>query len=222
MHFLIVGGGGHAQEVAWSLREQEREAGRSCELSFFDDALPPGPLASGLGRLVGPLAAIEALDPHADAMLVLGVAFPRVKRDLTTRLAPLGVRWATVVHPRATLGPNVRLGEGAYVAAGAVVTVNVRTGRFPTINMHAQVAHDSVLGDFVTLHPDAHVAGNVRIDDDAELGTGSAVLPGLTIGAGAVLGAACTAVRSLPGGQTYVGSPAARLHARPRPLIDAR
>ena len=49
MRYLIVGAGGHGQEVAWSLAEHERARGSRFELLFFDDGLPVGPLASGLG-----------------------------------------------------------------------------------------------------------------------------------------------------------------------------
>lgn len=210
--FLIIGASGHAQEVAWSLREEERAAGREPALCFFDDAVAPGPLASGLGPVVGPL---ECLAAHTkdDTALVLGIGRPQTKAMLVRRMAALSRPWRTVIHPRATIGPNVTLGDGCYVAAGAIITVNVRIGRFATINMHCQVAHDGSLGDFVTLHPDTHLAGAVHIDDGVELGTGSIVLPGQRIGAWAVLGAGAVAVRSLGGGATYVGLPA-RTRAR--------
>jgi len=107
-----------------------------------------------------------------------------------------------------TIGPNARIGEGSYVAAGAIVTVDVRIGRFATVNFHCQVAHHGSLEDFVTLHPDVHLAGHVSVGEGAELGTGAIAIPGVTIGPWAVLGAGCVAVRSLPGGATFVGVPA--------------
>lgn len=215
MRFLIAGAGGHAQEVAWSLREQEHSAGRDPRVVFFDDRLPVGPLASGLGEIAGPIDALRT-EARPDDALVLGVGLPSHKTSLVERLAALPNRWASVVHPRATVGPNVIVGEGSYVAAGAIVTVNVRLGRFTTVNMHCQVAHDGVVEEFATLHPDTHLAGHVTIGEGAELGAGSLVIPGLTIGPWAVLGAGCTVIRSLPGHATYVGIPAAPVAQRPR------
>lgn len=208
MRYLVVGAGGHAQEVAWSLAEHERGRGETAELLFFDDALAPGPLPSGLGSVVGPIDAVADHGDRRRSLLVLGVGLPHLKTRLTGRLEPLGLAWATVVHPRAVIGPNVEIGPGSYVAAGAIVTVNVRLGAFVTVNMHAQVAHDGVVGAHATLHPNAHVAGNVRIGDGAELGTGSVVLPGRTVGARAVLGAGAVAITALAAGRTYVGVPA--------------
>jgi sugar O-acyltransferase (sialic acid O-acetyltransferase NeuD family) len=200
--------------VAWSLREHERGRGETPELLFFDDAKAPGPLASGLGSIVGPLDAIPDHGDRRSALLVLGVGLPQLKAQLTERLARTGIAWATVIHPRATIGPNVEIGAGSYVAAGAVVTVNVRLGAFTTVNMHAQVAHDGTVEAFATLHPNAHVAGNVLIGEGAELGTSAAVIPGLTVGPWAVLGAGAVAVESLEGGRTYVGVPARPVEPR--------
>jgi sugar O-acyltransferase (sialic acid O-acetyltransferase NeuD family) len=211
MQFLIVGAGGHAQEVAWSLHEQEARGGRSCELLFFDDNAPRGLVPSGLGGVVGKLGDLRAYAHRDDVALVLGIGRPALKTAITERLQPLRLPWATVVHPAATVGPNCRIGEGSYVAAGAIITVNATIGSFVTINMHCQVAHDDILENLVTLHPDTHLGGNVRIGAGAELGSGSLVIPGLTIGPRAVLGAACTVVRSLPGDATYIGVPAAPL-----------
>ncbi len=188
--------------------EQLKERDERGELRFFDDHVKSGRVASGLGDVVGGIDAIRDHLGGDEVRLVLGVGLPRTKVKLVARLEALGLRWATVVHPSAVVGPNVRWGEGTYVAAGAIITVNVEIGRFVTVNIHCQVAHDDVVRDFVTLHPDCHLSGNATIGTGCELGTGSIVLPGTVIGEWAIIGAGGVAVRSLPGGDTYVGLPA--------------
>jgi len=214
VRYLVVGAAGHAQEVAWSAAEAARAQGGACELLFFDDAVPPGPLASGLGAVVGRLDDLPA-HAHGDARVVLGIALPRIKAEVIRRLAPHidGDRWATVVHPGATIGPNVDLGRGCYIGAGAILTVDVRIAPFVTINLHCQVAHDGQVEELATLHPGARLSGRVTIGVGSELGAGAVVAPGVTIGAWARLGAGCVAVRPLAGGRTYVGVPARALPA---------
>jgi sugar O-acyltransferase (sialic acid O-acetyltransferase NeuD family) len=208
MRYLVIGAAGHAQEVAWSLQLEAAARSERCELLFFDDALPPGPLSSGLGDVIGGLDALAAHAGEGAVRLVLGIGLPHTKCSVVARLADLGLPWATVIHPGAAIGPNVQIGEGSYVGAGAILTVNVRVGRFATINLHCQVAHDDVLDDFVTLHPDVHLSGNVSLGKGAELGTGAVAIPGTTIGPWAVLGAGCIAVAPLAGERVYVGMPA--------------
>jgi sugar O-acyltransferase (sialic acid O-acetyltransferase NeuD family) len=208
--FLVIGAAGHAQEVAWSLREQCAALGRDCELMFFDDRIPTGELASGLGAVEGDL---DAVAHHADedARLVLGIGRPRTKAAVRERLAGLALPWATVIHPTALVGPAVSIGEGSYVGAGAVLTVNARVGRFVTVNLHALVTHDDVIGDFATLHPNVRLSGGVVVGDGCELGTGAIAIPGTRIGEWAILGAGAVAVRPLAGHATYVGVPARAL-----------
>jgi sugar O-acyltransferase (sialic acid O-acetyltransferase NeuD family) len=216
MRYLVIGAAGHAQEVAWSLREQLNARKDDGELIFFDDGLATGPVASGLGMIVGGLDTVATHAAGMASRLVLGIGLPKVKRSVVERLSRLGVPWATVIHPQAIIGANVSIGEGSYVGAGAVITVNVRIGRFATVNMHCQVAHGDVLENFVTLHPDVHLSGNVTVREGAELGAGSIVIPGVDVGAWATLGAGCVAVKSLAGDHVYVGLPARPLERQPR------
>ena len=221
--FLVIGAAGYAQEVAWSLREQQHARGESSELRFFDDHVTPGRLPSGLGEVVGTIDDVAA---HADGdtPLVLGIGRPRIKAAVVERLAGLAAGWATVIHPLAVIGPNAVIGEGSYIGAGAILTVNVTIGRFVTVNLHCQVAHEDVLADFVTLHPDVHLSGDVHLGTGVEVGTGAIAIPGVRIAEWATLGAGCVAVRSLAGGATYVGMPARALATAemPRRIEAAR
>lgn len=219
MRYLVIGAAGYAQEVAWSLQAQCAAEGRPCHLAFFDDRVALGPLASGLGPVVGGLDLVTEHARWGDAQLVLGVGLPRTKAAVVARLASLDLPWATVVHPTAIVGPNVTIGAGSYVGAGSVLTVNVDVGRFVTINLHCQVAHDDVVEDFATLHPDTHLSGGVVVEEGSELGTGAIVIPGVRVGPWSILGAGAVAVRSLEGWSTYTGLPARPLPGR---VDDAR
>jgi acetyltransferase EpsM len=223
MRYLVIGAAGHAQEVAWSLREQARAGGEPCALEFYDDAAPAGPVPSGLGAVVGSIdeagAAARSLGGAREGVrLVLGIGLPRTKAAVVARLACPDALWATVVHPTAVIGPNVSIGPGAYVGPGAVVTVNARIGRFATINTHCLAAHGATVAAWASLHPDVHLSGEARVEEGAELGAGSVVLPGVRIGAWAVLGAGAVAVRDLAGNRTWVGVPASEL--RPADALD--
>ena len=86
MRYLLIGAAGHAQEVAWSLREQCRATQTPCEISFFDDARPRGPVESGLGSVVGRLEDVKHYLADAEARLVLGVGLPRTKAAVVAKL----------------------------------------------------------------------------------------------------------------------------------------
>lgn len=216
MRYLVIGAAGHGQEVAWSLREELRALGESdAEIAFLDDAVPAGnEVACGLGMVLGGVELARREAARANTRLVMGVGLPRTKAAIVRRLDVPEHAWTPVVHPSAIVGPNVTMGVGTYVGPGAVLTVNVQLGRFVTINTHCLVAHGGVLGDFATLHPDAHLSGDVALAQGCEVGAGSIVIPGLTVGEWAVLGAGTVAVDHLSGGRTHVGVPARALVRR--------
>jgi sugar O-acyltransferase (sialic acid O-acetyltransferase NeuD family) len=217
MRYLVIGAAGHGQEVAWSLREELRALGEDdCEIAFLDDAVPPGDVACGIGTVLGGVELALREAARANTRLVMGVGLPRTKAAIVERLRVPEHVWTPVVHPSAIIGPNVTMGGGSYVGPGAVLTVNVHLGRFVTVNTHCLVAHGGTLGDFATLHPDVHLSGEVSIGRGCELGAGAVVIPGLTVGPWAVLGAGAVAVDDACGERTHVGVPARELGARAR------
>jgi len=70
------------------------------------------------------------------------------------------------------------------------------------------VGHDAIIEDFVTLYPGVHVSGNVYLEEGAEIGTGTAIIQGVRVGAWTTVGAGAVVVKDLPPGVVAVGVPA--------------
>lgn len=217
MRYLVIGAAGHGQEVAWSLREELRACGvdDDREIAFLDDVLPPGELPCGIGPVIGGVELALRESARANTRLVMGVGLPHGKAAIVRRLNVPDHVWAPVVHPSALIGPNVTMGVGSYVGPGAVLTVNVRMGRFVTIDMHCLVAHGSALGDYSTLHPAAHLSGEVALAQGCQVGAGTIVPPGMEIGDWGVLDAAAAEVRSPRAGRLSAGGPSHESGDRP-------
>jgi UDP-3-O-[3-hydroxymyristoyl] glucosamine N-acyltransferase len=56
-----------------------------------------------------------------------------------------------VVHPRAVIAPDARLGEGVFVAAGAVVESACDIGRGAIIDIGTLIDHECRIGAFAHL-----------------------------------------------------------------------
>jgi sugar O-acyltransferase (sialic acid O-acetyltransferase NeuD family) len=138
---------------------------------------------------------------------VLGIGSPQVRRRLVDRLEDAGVRPFTAVHPTATFGARVVVGEGVVVCAGVTVSTNVRLGRYVHVNPHATIGHDAVLCDFVSLNPAAVVSGEVTLGAGTLVGAAATVLQNLVVGEGAVIGAASVVTKGVPAGVVVKGVP---------------
>jgi len=121
----------------------------------------------------------------------------------------------TVVHPRAFLATDARVGSGCQLLAMSAVASDAVLGDATIVNTSASVDHGGRLGDGVHIAPGARLAGEVRVDDYAFIGTGAVVLPGLRIGKGAVIGAGAVVTHDVPDGATVIGTPARQMPRSP-------
>lgn len=196
---VIVGAGGHGRELFDAARAAWTVAG------FVDD----GPVdVARLERLGAALLGdTDWLAAHPGSF-ALGVGTPSARRRLAGKLETAGCEPATVAHPGAVVGPDVRLGDGAVLFDRCTVTTNVTIGRHTHLNVGCAVQHDSTVGDFVQLSPGVLVNGDCHIGDDVFLGTGAIVTRGCVVGNGARVGAGAVVLDDVPPGVTVVGAPA--------------
>ena len=117
----------------------------------------------------------------------------------------------TVVHPAAIIASDATLGDGSFVAAGAIVAPLARTGIAAIINHGAVVDHDVVIGDFCHIAPHATLGGEVRVGDRVLIGSGAVVLPGVQIASDVTVGAGAVVIADIGEAGTWVGNPARRL-----------
>jgi sugar O-acyltransferase (sialic acid O-acetyltransferase NeuD family) len=209
---VIVGAGGHGRETLDIVEALNAEAPTWQFVGFVDDGSPDLDRLRRRGAtLLGPVDVLADLD--ADHALAVGGGPTRVAAlDRLRRLRP-GREAVTLVHPRATLGGDNRIGPGSLVAAGCHVTTNVRIGAYTHLNVGTSVHHDSVVGDLVTLSPGVLVNGDVVVGDEAWLGPGAIIGRGVSVGPGAVVGAGAVVLADVGPGERVGGVPA-------RPLVS--
>jgi sugar O-acyltransferase (sialic acid O-acetyltransferase NeuD family) len=208
---VIVGAGGFGRETA-DVAEAINAAAREPVwrlLGVVDDM----PSAVNLERLerrsIPYLGTTEQLTQStARPHYVVGIGSPAIRRVVADRLDKAGLSAATVVHPAATVGSDVSIGDGSIICAGARVTTHIRLGRHVHLNPNVTVGHDTTLGDFVSMNPASSMSGDCVVQDDVLIGVGAVVLNQLTVGRGAVVGAAACVVRDVAARTVVKGVPA--------------
>lgn len=204
----IVGAGGFGREVAHWLAQSPDCGAKWRVAGFLDDN--PGALegfASDL-RVVG---SIQAYRPAPGDWLVCAVSQPKAKAPVVARLKAAGARFLTFVHPRATLGGNVSLGEGCIICPGAVLTCDLVVGPHTTVNVNATIGHDARVGAFCLVSGHVDITGFCTVGDRVFLGSHATMVPRTVIGDDVTVAAGAAVFSKVPPGITVAGNPAARI-----------
>ena len=161
-----------------------------------------------------PVHARGALHEFPDAQLLAVPGGPqsfRARREVIERLEQPPRRFATVVHPRATMSPLANIGRNVLIMAGVVITSNARIGDHVCILPNSVVHHDAVVGDFTLIGASVAIAGSVDIGENAYIGSGTSIMNGIRIGARALVGLGSTVIRDVEPDAVVAGNPARRL-----------
>jgi sugar O-acyltransferase (sialic acid O-acetyltransferase NeuD family) len=202
---VVVGAGGHGREaVAVALAAGVPVVG------VLDDGVPDLQALAALGvPHLGGVGWLATADPRPAYVAALG--YPGPRREVAARADAAGAVAGRLLHPAASVGPDVELAAGTVLWPQVAVTTAVRIGRHTHLNVGSSVSHDCRLGAFVTVGPGARICGSVVLADDVWIGAGATVIQGVRIGAGTVVGAGAVVLSDVPAGQVVVGVPARAL-----------
>jgi acetyltransferase-like isoleucine patch superfamily enzyme len=111
------------------------------------------------------------------------------------------------------IGDETWIGQQCFFHAAGGITIGSRVGIGPAVkvltSLHGEAGRAvSIFNAPVEFKP-------VVIEDDADLGVGAIVLPGVTIGRGAQVGAGSVVTADVPPYHVVAGSPARFLRERP-------
>lgn len=208
---LLVGAGGLAREVLAAVAAVNSVTARWSVLGYLDDdPARHGRLLDGV-RVLGPL---DAVAEHPDAEVVLCTASTRDRGSRARIARRLGLpqqRYATVVHPSASIAAGTVLGAGTVLLAFVAVTAPQEVGAHVVVMPHTTITHDDRIASHATFASRVALSGGVTVGERAYLGSGALVREGLTIGAGAIVGMGAVVLDDVPPDEVWVGAPARRL-----------
>lgn len=136
----------------------------------------------------------------------------------------------TRIWHEAQVREGVRMGENCIVGKGAYIDFGVQIGNAVKIQNRASIYHGTTIEDGVFIGPhvvftndlrprainpdgsskteDDWVVGETRVQYGASIGAGSVVLPGISIGRFALVGAGSVVTRDVPDHGIVAGNPA--------------
>ena len=207
-HLLIVGAGGFGREMYGAALDAVGFGTEFDVKGFLDEKADALKGFTGYPPVIGAPSSY-AVEPDDVFITALGNIASR--RKCVGMLESRGAKFIAIVHRTATIGPNVTIGEGSFIAPHVSLTADVSIGRHVCVFHSSSVGHDSRLLDFSHVYAQCSVGGSVVVGEGVSIYPGSVVAPRRKIGANAVVGAGSTVFVDVDPGVTVLGNPASPL-----------
>lgn len=202
---IVIGSGGHARVLISALNALQREVFGI----LHPDATLVGQSIAGIRILGNDDKVREYASDTIELVNGIGSVSSTAKRkDIFIKFKKKGYSFAQIIHPSATIMPDVQSGEGVQIMAGAIVQTGCVIGNNAIVNTGAILDHDCMIGAHVHVASGAVLSGGVRIGEMAHIGTAAIIIQGIKIGYEAIIGAGAVVIRDVPPGKKAIGNPA--------------
>lgn len=207
-HLVIVGAGGFGREMYGAALEAVGFGTEFDVKGFLDERAGALEGFKGYPPVIG---APSSYVVEPDDVFVTALGSIASRRKCVELLESKGAKFIAIVHRTATVGPNVAIGEGSFIAPHVSLTADISIGRHVSVFHSSSVGHDSRLLDFSHVYAQCSVGGSVVVGEGVSIYPGSVVAPRRRIGANAVVGAGSTVFIDVDPGVTVLGNPASPL-----------
>jgi len=114
-----------------------------------------------------------------------------------------------------SIGDGTWIGQQCFLHSAGSIKIGKNVGIGPGVKIITSIHHESGI-EIPILNSPLEFKG-VFIDDDSDIGIGSIILPGVTIGKGAIVGAGAVVTKNVAPYDVVAGNPAKTIRSR-RPL----
>ena len=202
---VLVGGGEHARVVL----DAARKTARSWTVVGYADPEKSAELEKlGVPRLGDDSALLGEVSRYWFVGAQGTIGKPSTRQRVVERYTAAGARWATVVHPAATVSESAELAEGVAVLAGAIINPAARIGAHCIVNTAAVIEHDVTVGKLTHVAPGAAIGGGASLGEGVYVGLGARIRDHVRVGDHAIVGIGAVVLADVAAGATVVGVPA--------------
>lgn len=199
---VIIGAGGLASEIAdiFFHNNNKQLLGYIIDPEYGN----PGTIVNNL-PVLGDFSWLE--DKKKEVKAIIGIGNPKDRKIISERLKKLNIDLVTIIHKKAIITKEVRIGKGVIITAGCVLTNNITIKDNVLINLNSTIGHDCIINEHVVISPGSNISGKVIVNEGCYIGTNSTILEKLIIGEWSIIGAGSVIIQDVPENTTIVGNP---------------
>jgi sugar O-acyltransferase (sialic acid O-acetyltransferase NeuD family) len=207
-NLYIVGAGGFGREIFSALSSMAEYGDSFSVAGFLDDNPNVLDGYEGYPRIVGSLNDFKV---QLGDVFFVAIGNVEVRRKCVQKIREKGGAFISLVHPSASIGKNVKLGEGVYIAHNAVLTADIEVGDNSYVFHSSTIGHDVKIGFCSHISSQVFLGGGVKVGDCVTIQPGSKVVPRVDIKDGAEVGIGSVVITNVKAGIKVFGNPAVKL-----------
>jgi sugar O-acyltransferase (sialic acid O-acetyltransferase NeuD family) len=201
---VIIGAGGFGRTVYWQC---DADYGNNREWTikgFLDDRAD---ILNGFNVPKPILGSPFEYQPTDNDIFLCALGEPRMRRKYAAPLVAKNVEFINL-RTEVAYPESAKLGQGIIFERKVQVGSDTRIGDFVTILSMSVIGHDVSIGDYVEIGSFAFIGARAMIGSDVQIHPHSCILPGVSVGDRAVIGAGSVVIKNVPPDATVFGNPA--------------
>ena len=139
---------------------------------------------------------------------ILGIGDNLIRNKVAQLIKTKNKKILNIIHPLASIGLKVTIGEGNFIAKNVAVNPLARIGNYCILNTGCIIEHECVIENGVHIAPGVVLAGNVTVGENTFIGANAVVKQGVSIGKNVVIGAGTVVIRDVLDNIKIAGNPA--------------
>lgn|SRR5699024_1349837 len=112
-----------------------------------------------------------------------------------------------LIHPNVYIPQTLTLGKGNIISSGVSFSADINIGNFNLIHFNSSIGHDVFIENYNSIYPLTALSGYVRLYNKIEVGSNATIIPGITVGDKAIIGAGSVVLNNIKSSEVVAGVP---------------